>query len=61
MKILYTELALKEPVIPHWAPPTAPGAICPARLEPDLRLHSQSHGFSDSITVDQLLTSVQVY
>lgn len=34
--------------------------MCPARLEPDLRLHSQSHGFNDAIGVDQILVSIQV-
>lgn len=60
LKLLYTELALKEPIVPPWAHPTAPGALCPARLEPDFRLHSQSHGFSDCLSVDQLLTPIQV-
>lgn len=60
LKILYTELALKEPIVPQWAHPTAPGALCPARLEPDFRLHPQSHGFSDCLSVEQLLTPIQV-
>lgn len=59
LKVFYTELALKEPIIPTWAHPTAPGALCAARLEPDFRLHSQSHGYSDPISVDQLLTPIQ--
>lgn len=58
--MLYTELALKEPIIPSWSNPTTPGALSPARLEPEFRLHSQSHGFSDPLTVDQLLTPIQV-
>lgn len=60
LKILYTELALKEPIIPSWAQPVTPGALSPARLEPELRFHSQSHGLNECISVDQLLTSVQV-
>ena len=58
--MLYTDLALKEPIIPQWAQPTAPGALCPARLEPELRLNQQSHGANECISVDQLLTSIQV-
>jgi len=54
------ELSAKEPKIPVWAQPVAPGALCPARLEPDLRLHIQSHGLNECISVDQLLTSIQV-
>lgn len=60
LKVFYTDLALKEPIVPQWAHPTAPGALCSARLEPDFRLHSQSHGFSESLSVDQLLTPIQV-
>lgn len=60
LRVFYTELALKDLTIPQWAHATAPGALCPARLEPDFRLHSQSHGFSDPLTVDQLLTPIQV-
>lgn len=37
----------------------SPGSICPARLEPELRLHVQSHGFNEYISVDQLLTPIQ--
>lgn len=60
--MLYTEWALKEPNIPTWTPTSTqmPGALSPARLEPEFRLHSQSHGFSDLLTVDQLLTPIQV-
>lgn len=58
--MLYTEWALKEPNIPSWTRTEVPGALSPARLEPEFRLHSQSHGFSDSLSVDQLLTPIQV-
>lgn len=60
LKTLYIDLALKEPVTPQWAIPVSPGALCPARLEPELRLHAQSHGYNDAILVDQLLTSIHV-
>lgn len=60
MRLYYTELALKEPPIPSWSHPVTPGALSPARLEPEFRLHPQSHGFSDPLSVDQLLTPVQV-
>lgn len=60
LKTLYIDLALKEPIIPPWAIPVAPGALSPSRLEPELRLHSQSHGFNDQLTVDQLLSSLHV-
>ncbi|XP_058812360.1 uncharacterized protein LOC131676943 [Topomyia yanbarensis] len=59
LKTLYTELALKEPVLPTWVQPVAPGALCPARLEPELRLHIHSHGLNECITVDQILAAVQ--
>ncbi|XP_055908357.1 uncharacterized protein LOC129943132 [Eupeodes corollae] len=59
LRTFYTDLSLKEPIIPPWAIPVAPGALCPARLEPELRLHSQSHGFNDTLTVDQILISLQ--
>lgn len=58
--MLYTEWALKEPNIPTWISSQSVGALCPARLEPEFRLHSQSHGFNDILTVDQLLTPIQV-
>lgn len=58
--MLYTEWALKEPNVPAWTNSQMTGAISPARLEPEFRLHSQSHGFSDVLTVDQLLTPIQV-
>lgn len=54
------EWALKEQNIPTWTNSGLPGALSPARLEPEFRLHSQSHGFSDPLTVDQLLTPIQV-
>lgn len=60
LKTLYSDLALKEPIFPSWSIPVAPGAMCAARLEPDLRLHSQSHGFNDAVGVDQILVSIQV-
>ncbi|KAL5282564.1 hypothetical protein ACFFRR_005584 [Megaselia abdita] len=60
LKTLYSDLALKDPVFPPWSIPIAPGSICPARQEPDLKLHSQSHGFSDTIGVDQILISIQI-
>ncbi|XP_037946372.1 uncharacterized protein LOC119678555 isoform X2 [Teleopsis dalmanni] len=59
LRNLYQELSFKEPVIPPWAIPIQPGALCSARLEPDLRLSLNSHGFSDSLTVDQILVSLQ--
>uniref|UniRef100_A0A182FR32 NACHT domain-containing protein n=1 Tax=Anopheles albimanus TaxID=7167 RepID=A0A182FR32_ANOAL len=59
LRTLYTELALKEPVLPSWVHPVAPGALCPARLEPELRLHIHSHGLNEAIGVDQILTPVQ--
>ncbi|XP_055525587.1 uncharacterized protein LOC129718641 [Wyeomyia smithii] len=59
LKILYTELALKEPVLPTWVQPVSPGVLCPARLEPELRLHIHSHGLNECITVDQVLAAVQ--
>lgn len=58
--MLYNEWALKEQNIPSWATSQMPGILCPARLEPEFRLHPQSHGFSDLLTIDQLLTSIQV-
>lgn len=51
---------MKEPIFPSWSIPVIPGAMCAARLEPDLRLHPQSHGFSDNVGVDQILVSIQV-
>ncbi|XP_053672008.1 uncharacterized protein LOC128722185 [Anopheles nili] len=59
LRTLYTELALKEPVLPGWVRPVAPGVLSPARLEPDLRLHVHSHGLNEPIGVDQILTPVQ--
>ncbi|XP_053698530.1 uncharacterized protein LOC128745481 [Sabethes cyaneus] len=59
LKTLYTELALKEPVLPTWVQPVAPGVLCPARLEPELRLHIHSHGLNECIAVDQVLAAVQ--
>ncbi|XP_055585166.1 uncharacterized protein LOC129738016 [Uranotaenia lowii] len=59
MRALYTELALKEPALPTWVQPVAPGVLCPARLEPELRLHIHSHGLNECITVDQILAAVQ--
>lgn len=59
LRNLYQELAFKEPILPNWSLPVAPGTMCPARLEPDLRLNGASHGVSDYISVDQLLTSIQ--
>jgi hypothetical protein len=60
LRSLYTELALKEQIVPPWAQQVAPGALCPAKLEPELRLHTQSHGLNECISVDQLLTAIQV-
>lgn len=60
LKTLYLELALKEPPVPGWAQPVAPGALSAARLEPELRLHMQSHGTNEIISVDQLLMPIQV-
>ncbi|XP_035895256.1 uncharacterized protein LOC118504640 [Anopheles stephensi] len=59
LRTLYNELALKEPVLPSWVHPVAPGVLCPARLEPELRLHIHSHGLNEAIAVDQILTPVQ--
>lgn len=58
--MLYTEWALREPNNPTWTNIQGPGALSPARLEPEFRLHPQSHGFSDLLTVDQLLIPIQV-
>lgn len=60
MRILYTEYALKDPNVPAWASSQIQSALCPANLEPEFRLHPQSHGLSDLLTIDQLLTPVQV-
>lgn len=61
LKAFYTDLALKESIIPEWAPLlTAPGSLCSARLEPELRFHPQSHGINNCISIEQLLTSIQV-
>lgn len=60
LKALYMEWALREQNIPTWTNSALPGALSPARLDPEFRLHSQSHGFSDPLTVDQLLTPIQV-
>lgn len=59
MKTLYIDLSLKEPIIPTWSQAVAPGALCAARLEPELRLNSSSHGLNECISVDQLLTAIQ--
>lgn len=59
--MLYTEWALKETNIPQWLNGVTPGTLSPSRLEPEFRLHSQSHGFSDLLTVDQLLSPIQVF
>ncbi|XP_058055694.1 uncharacterized protein LOC131207102 [Anopheles bellator] len=59
LRTLYAELAAKEPVLPAWVHPVAPGTLCPARLEPELRLHIHSHGLNEAIGVDQILTPVQ--
>ncbi|XP_021713152.1 uncharacterized protein LOC5568718 [Aedes aegypti] len=59
LRNLYTELALKEPVLPTWVQPVTPGLLCPARLEPELRLHIHSHGLNECISVDQILAAVQ--
>ncbi|XP_062533624.1 uncharacterized protein LOC134202619 [Armigeres subalbatus] len=59
LRNLYTELSLKEPVLPTWVQPVTPGLLCPARLEPELRLHIHSHGLNECIAVDQILTAVQ--
>lgn len=60
LKMLYTEWALKESYIPHWTNGLTPGTLTPSRLEPEFRLHTQSHGVSDPLTVDQLLLPIQV-
>lgn len=61
LKMLYTEWALKESHIPHWTNGLTPGTLAPSRLEPEFRLHTQSHGVSDPLTVDQLLLPIQVH
>lgn len=50
---------MKESLIPAWAPPISPGALCPARLELELRLGPSHHGSNDLLTVDHLLTTFQ--
>lgn len=60
LKTLYIDLSLKEPILPAWVHPVAPGALCPARLEPELRLSSSSHGLNECISVDQILTAIHV-
>jgi hypothetical protein len=60
LKTLYIDLSLKEPILPAWVQPVAPGALCPARLEPELRLSSSSHGLNESISVDQILSAIHV-
>lgn len=60
LKTLYIDLSLKEPILPAWVQPVAPGALCPARLEPELRLSSLSHGLNECISVDQILTAIHV-
>lgn len=60
LKTLYIDLSLKEPILPTWVQPVAPGALCPARLEPELRLSSSSHGLNECISVDQILTAIHV-
>lgn len=60
LKTLYIDLSLKEPILPTWVQPVAPGALCPARLEPELRLSSLSHGLNECISVDQILTAIHV-
>lgn len=60
MKELYTELASREPIVPIWAQPVAPGVLCPAHIELELRLHYKSHGLNELLLVDQLLQPLQV-
>lgn len=60
LKTLYIDLSLKELILPAWVQPLAPGALCPARLEPELRLSSSSHGLNECISVDQILTAIHV-
>ena len=86
LKSLYIDLSLKEPILPAWVQPVAPGALTSgklffskltiflsshfnldrnffhpsARLEPELRLSSLSHGLNECISVDQLLTAIHV-
>lgn len=60
LKTLYIDLSLKEPILPAWVQPVAPGALCPARLEPELRLSSSSHGLNECISVDQVLSAIHV-
>jgi hypothetical protein len=60
LKSLYIDLSLKEPILPAWVQPVAPGALCPARLEPELRLSSSSHGLNECISVDQVLSAIHV-
>lgn len=59
LKSFYQSHAFKETTPPSWALPVPLGTLSPARLEPDLRLHIQSHGVSDYVSVDQLLISIQ--
>lgn len=60
LKTLYIDLSLKEPILPSWVHPVIPGTLCPARLEPELRLSSLSHGLNECISIDQVLTAVHV-
>lgn len=60
LKELYTELASREPIVPIWAQPVAPGVLCPAHIELELRLHYKSHGLNELLSVDQLLQPLQV-
>lgn len=60
-KELYTELALKEPITPIWAQPVPPGILCPAHLEPELRLNYKSHGLNEMLSIEQLLQPLQVF
>lgn len=60
LKSLYIDLSLKELVLPQWAQAVAPGVLCSDSLEVELRFSSSSHGLNECLTVDQILSAVQV-
>lgn len=60
LKSLYIDLSLKELVLPQWAQPVTPGVLCSDSLEVELRFSSSSHGLNECLTVDQILSAVQV-
>lgn len=60
-KTLYIEHAIKEPILPSWVHQIImPTTLSPARLEPELRFSSLSHGLNEIIPIDQILAPIQV-